>query len=179
MIQCNQYDLVILDLNLPKLDGMELLCRLREQDKQLRVLILSARSEVEERIRGLDAGANDYLIKPFHFDELEARVRSLLRRTFQQNDVLLSHGALALDTAGRQAWEDGEPLKLTRMELAILEYLMLHPARPVSAEELIEHVYDSEADLFSNAVKVHIHSLRKKMQKDWIENIRGMGYVLK
>lgn len=175
----NEYDLVILDLNLPRVDGMELLRTLREQDKQVRVLILSARTSIEDRVQGLDAGANDYLVKPFHFDELTARVRSLLRRTYIQNDVLLTCGGLALDTIRRKAWENGEPLELTRTELAILEVLMLRPDQPVSAEDMMEHIYDSEADLFSNAVKVHIHSLRKKLCKDRIQNIRGLGYLLK
>ncbi len=175
----NDYDLMVLDLNLPGMDGLTLLKELRREDKELRVLILSARNGVEDRIAGLDMGANDYLVKPFHFDELEARIRSLLRRRFVQDDVRLACGRVEVDTARRCAYEDGIALDLTRTEFAILEFLMLNRDRTVSTEELIEHVYDSGADLFSNAVKVHIHTLRRKLPSDMIRNIRGVGYTVR
>jgi DNA-binding response OmpR family regulator len=174
----NDYDLLILDLNLPGIDGIEILKEIRRENKRLRILILSARSEIEDRITGLDLGANDYLIKPFHFDELDARVRNLLRREFIQKDVKLICGRIELDTARRCAYEDHIPLDLTRTEFSILEYLMHHRGQTVSAEQLMEHVYDSDADLFSNAMKVHIHSLRKKLSSDCIHNIRGRGYLI-
>ena len=174
----NDYDLIVLDLNLPGMDGMDILKEIRRENKELKILILSARAEIEDRIAGLDMGANDYLIKPFHFDELEARIRALLRRTFVQRDATLSCGSLTLDTVARSAALDGQPLNLTKTELSILEYLLLHPACPISTETLMEHIYDSEADLFSNAVKVHIHFLRKKLGADLIVNVRGQGYLL-
>lgn len=176
LIEVNQYDLVVLDLNLPKIDGLTVLEEIRKQDKQLRVLILSARSSVEERIEGLDTGANDYLIKPFHFEELDARIRNLLRRSFIQKDVCLRCGCVTLDTASRIAYEGSRILTLTKTELAILEYLILHKGMPVSTEQLMEHVFDSDTDPFSNTIKVHIYSLRRKMKHNLIQNIRGQGY---
>lgn len=175
----NDYDLLILDLNLPGTDGIEILKEIRRENKQLRILILSARSEIEDRILGLDMGANDYLVKPFHFDELEARIRNLLRREFIQKDVKLICGRIEVDTARRCAYEDHIPLDLTRIEFSVLEYLMHHQGEPVSTEKLMEHVYDSDADLFSNAMKVHIHGLRKKLKSDCIYNIRGAGYLIR
>lgn len=172
----NEYDLIILDLNLPSMDGLSVLSEIRKRDKCQKVLILSARGQVSDKVLGLDAGANDYLTKPFHFDELLARVRSLLRRSFVQENVELCCGALSLNTKTRQAYLNGRALDLTKTELCILEYLMQNSGRAVSCEELMEHVYDSEADLFSNAVKVHIHSLRKKMANNMIQNVRGQGY---
>ena len=173
-----EYDLLILDLNLPSMDGLDILKELRKENKELRVLILSARSDVENRIVGLDFGANDYLVKPFHFDELEARIRSLLRRRFVQEDVRLTCGRVEVDTARRCAYENRILLDLTRTEFAILEFLMLNRGQPVSTEQLMEHIYDGEADLFSNAIKVHIHMLRRKLQSDLIQNIRGAGYII-
>lgn len=176
LVQINEYDLLILDLNLPGMDGMEILKTLRQEGSDLRVLILSARSSVQERIAGLDAGANDYLIKPFAFAELEARVRALLRREFVQKDSRLSCGSLELDTAARSVFCGGQPLTLTRTEFSILEYLMRNAPAAVSTETLMEHVFDSAANPFSNSVKVHIHALRKKIGQNRIINIRGEGY---
>jgi DNA-binding response OmpR family regulator len=176
LIEVNRYDLVVLDLNLPKLDGLRVLEEIRKKDKELRVLILSARSSVEERVEGLDTGANDYLIKPFHFDELDARIRNLLRRSFIQENVCLQCGGVTVDTAARIAYEGGSVLTLTKTELAILEYLILHKGIPVSTEQLMEHVFDSDSDPFSNTIKVHIYSLRRKMKHTLIQNIRGQGY---
>lgn len=174
----NSYDLMILDLNLPRVDGLTVLDEIRKEDKMLKVLILSARTEVSERIRGLDGGANDYLVKPFHFDELEARVRSLLRRSFVQNDVIMRCGTLEVNTSSREVYQDSERIELTRTEFAILEYLLVNVGRKVSSEELMEHVYDSNTDLFSNSLAVHIHSLRKKIKHDVIKNVRGFGYFI-
>ena len=141
-----RYDLVLLDLNLPGADGMTVLRTLRKTDRDTRVLILSARSEVADKVAGLDAGANDYLSKPFHLAELEARIRSLTLRQFTQNDVILSCGALCFDTKTRTATAAGQVLTLTRKETGILEYLLLHRGRPVSQEELIDHVWDNSVD---------------------------------
>ena len=179
-VEC--YDLVLLDLNLPKKDGMTVLRALRQTDRETRVLILSARSEVEDKVQGLDAGANDYLSKPFHLAELEARVRSLTRRKFIQQDVCLCCGRLSFNTRSRVATVDGQTLALTRKESGVLEYLLLHQGRPVSQEELIEHVWDGSVDSFSNSIRVHISALRKKLRAalgyDPIRNRIGEGYEI-
>ena len=138
LLGVERYDLVLLDLNLPKKDGMTVLRTLRQTDRETRVLILSARSEVEDKVEGLDAGANDYLAKPFHLAELEARIRSLTLRQFTQQDVLLTCGGLTFDTRSRTAAVSGQSLTLTRKETGILEYLMVHQGRPVSQEELMD-----------------------------------------
>ena len=182
LLAVERYDLVLLDLNLPKVDGMTVLRTLREHDQETGVLILSARSEISDKVEGLDAGANDYLAKPFHLAELEARVRSLTRRQFIQRDVCLRCGRLTFDTKSRLAMADGQPIPLTRKESGVLEYLLLHQGRPVSQEELIEHVWDSSVDAFSNSIRVHISALRKKLRTalgyDPIRNRIGEGYEL-
>ena len=174
LLAVERYDLVLLDLNLPKVDGMTVLRTLREHDQETGVLILSARSEISDKVDGLDAGANDYLSKPFHLEELEARVRSLTRRRFVQQDVCLRCGGLTFDTRSRAA--------AARKESGILEYLLLNRGRPVSQEELIEHVWDSSVDSFSNSIRVHISMLRKKLRAalgyDPIRNKIGQGYEI-
>ena len=176
------YDLVLLDLNLPKIDGMTLLRNFREENQETPILILSARSEINDKVEGLDAGANDYLSKPFHLAELEARIRSLTRRQFIQQDVCLKCGKITYDTKSRIAVVDGITINLTRKETSVLEYLMLHQGRPISQEELIEHVWDSSVDSFSNSIRVHISSLRKKLRSvlgyDPIRNRIGEGYEI-
>ena len=182
LIEVERYDLILLDLNLPETDGMTVLRTLRETDHETRVLILSARSEVADKVDGLDAGANDYLAKPFHLAELEARIRSLTRRQFTQHDVVLSCGDLAFDTKARTASVARQALTLTRKETGILEYLLLNKGRPVSQEELIDHVWDNSVDNFSNSIRVHISSLRKKLRValgyDPIRNRIGEGYMM-
>ena len=176
------YDLILLDLNLPGADGMTVLRTLRQTDRETRVLILSARSEVADKVEGLDAGANDYLAKPFHLEELEARIRSLTLRQFTQNDVVLHCGPLSFDARSRTATAAGQPLALTRKETGILEYLLLHRGRPVSQEELLEHVWDNSVDNFSNSIRVHISALRKKLRAalgyDPVRNRIGEGYLI-
>ena len=182
LLGVERYDLVLLDLNLPGKDGMTVLRTLREHDQETGVLILSARSEISDKVDGLDAGANDYLSKPFHLEELEARVRSLTRRRFVQQDVCLRCGGLTFDTRSRTATADGQTLSLTRKESGILEYLLLNRGRPISQEELIEHVWDSSVDSFSNSIRVHISMLRKKLRAalgyDPIRNKIGQGYEI-
>ena len=182
LLETERYDLVLLDLNLPKKDGMTVLRTLRQTDRETPVLILSARGEVEDKVTGLDAGANDYLAKPFHLAELEARIRSLTLRRFTQSDVVLTCAELSFDTKARTASVRGETLSLTRKETGILEYLLLHQGRPVSQEELLEHVWDSGADGFGNSIRVHISALRKKLRAalgyDPIRNRIGEGYVM-
>ena len=176
------FDLLILDLNLPGMDGLDLLRVARAEWPQLRVLILSARAGLSDRITGLDLGADDYLTKPFALEELEARVRSLLRREFVSRDTALTTAGLTLDTRSRSISAGGEPLELTPREFAILEHLMLHQNRWVSQEELMEHVWDNSVDSFSNSIRVHISALRKKLRAalgyDPIRNRIGEGYLM-
>lgn len=182
LISTEIYDLVILDLNLPGMDGIEILTKVRKQNKNVKVLILSARGNVSDKVLGLDTGANDYLTKPFDFEELEARIRSLLRRSFIQEDTILNFNTLSLDTVKRTASVNDILLPLTKKELALLEYFMLNPGKVISQEELMEHVWNMEADSFSNAVRVHIASLRKKLKAelsfDPIATKIGEGYYL-
>ena len=180
LLGTERYDLVLLDLNLPGKDGMTVLRTFRQRDRKTPVLILSARSEVKDKVEGLDAGANDYLSKPFHLAELEARIRSLTLRQFTQQDVLLTFKALSFDTRSRTATVNGQTL--ARKETGILEYLMVHQGRPVSQEELMEHVWDNSVDSFSNSIRVHISALRKKLRAalgyDPIRNRIGEGYLM-
>lgn len=182
LLGVERYDLVVLDLNLPGADGMTVLKTLRKTDRDTRVLILSARNEVDDKVKGLDAGANDYLAKPFHLAELEARIRSLTLRKFTQQNVLLTCGDLTFDMRSRSANVKGNSLTLTRKETGILEYLMLNQGRPVSQEELIEHVWDNSVDNFSNSIRVHISALRKKLRSvlgyDPVRNRIGEGYLI-
>ena len=182
VLSFERFDLVVLDLNLPDADGMTVLKTLRATDDETKVLILSARGEVADKVAGLDAGSNDYLTKPFHLDELAARIRSLTRRQFTQNDVVLTCGNLTFDTKARTACVGQEALALTRKETGILEHLMLNQGRPVSQEELLEHVWDRNANSFSNSIRVHMSSLRKKLRAalgyDPIRNRIGEGYVM-
>ncbi len=181
-LEINKYDLLILDLNMPKVDGITVLKTLRGTDTELKVLILSARSEIEDKVLGLDCGANDYLSKPFDFEELTARIRNLLRWSFTYKESLLICGGLELDMLGKAVSVDSLPINLTNKEYSILEYLLFHIGKVISAEEIIEHVWDSEVDLFSNSFKYHMHSLKKKLLAgggDCIKNIRGQGYVIR
>lgn len=182
LCQINDYDLIVLDLNLPGLDGMEVLKRIRALNGTVKILILSARSGLSDKITGLDGGASDYLTKPFHFEELEARIRMLLRRSFIQEEAVLTCGNLCLNTNSKTVSFDGKLLDFSMREFAVLEYLMARMGRPVSAEELMEHVWDNEADPFSNQVKVYISVIRRKLQavtrEEIIRSIRGAGYVI-
>lgn len=181
-VLAEDYDLIVLDLNLPGRDGMDILRELRRTNDETKVIILSARSQIADKVEGLDAGANDYMEKPFHLQELEARIRSLTRRKFVQKDVCLHCGAIRFDTKEREAYAKETLLPLTRKESGILEYLLLNQGRPVSQEELIEHVWDASVDSFSGSVRVHMSSLRKKMKAvlgyDPILNKVGEGYKL-
>ena len=175
-------DLILLDLNLPGTDGLEILRQFREHNTNTPVLILSARDQIEDKVNGLDLGANDYLTKPFHFQELEARIRSLTRRKFVQEDVCLKWNQLTFDTRTREASVNGVPLSLTRKESSLLEYFLLHQNRVISPEEMIEHIWDGSVNTFSNSIRVHISSLRKKLKAaigfDPIQNKIGQGYIL-
>jgi len=177
------YDLILLDLNLPGVDGLEILRQFRVSNSSTPVLILSARGQIRDKVEGLDLGANDYLTKPFHFEELEARIRSLTRRNFIQRDICLTSGTLSFDTKTRKASVNDIPLALTRKEASLLEYFLLHPGRIISPEEMIEHIWDGSVNSFSNSIRVHISSLRKKLRAtlgfDPIHNQIGQGYIFK
>lgn len=182
-ILTENYDLVVLDLNLPGMDGMEILKELRQENEETKVLILSARGQIADKVEALDAGANDYMEKPFHLQELEARIRSLTRRKFVQKDVCLESGEIKFDTVRREAYAKGEMVSLTRKENGILEYLLLNLGRPVSQEELIEHVWDASVDSFSGSIRVHMSSLRRKLKSvlgyDPVLNKVGEGYKIR
>jgi DNA-binding response OmpR family regulator len=177
----HDYDVVILDLMLPKLPGMEVLRRIREKKPATRVLILTAKGAMEDRVKGLDSGADDYLVKPFAFAELTARIRALLRRGIQE-DTRLHIADLEMDTATRQVTRGGEPVELKPKEFALLEFLLRNAGRPVTRTMIIEHVWDVHFDAISNVVDVHINSLRNKVDRDFssplIHTVRGVGYVL-
>lgn len=172
------YDLVLLDLGLPGRDGLEVLAGLRGAKKDTPVLIMTARDAVADRVAGLDAGADDYLVKPFDLDELAARIRALVRRHAGRSDPLIRHGVLALDPAHNAAFMDGQPIMLSAKEFAILQALLARPGLPLSRAQLEQHVYSWKEEVDSNAVEVHIHGLRKKLGAEWILNLRGVGYYI-
>lgn len=181
LARINDYDLLILDLLLPDMPGQDICRALRENQPSLRILMLTSLGEPEQRIAGLDMGADDYLPKPFVWEELLARIRALLRREVRGGSTLLRYGDLSLDVAEHIACLAGRELKLTRKEFGILEYLMRHPGRVVSSEELLEHVWDGSVNLFTNTVRVHVNALRRKLGDDaeqarYIETIKGVGY---
>ncbi|MBC7227436.1 MAG: response regulator transcription factor [Thermoflexales bacterium] len=182
--EVNDYDLLILDLNLPDMDGLEVCRRLRSSKPGLLILMLTARDRVMDKVIGLDSGADDYLTKPFHFEELLARVRALLRRDLRVREPILRVGDLKLDPASRIAWVGRRRLNLTHKEFGILEYLMRRAGEVVSQEELIEHVWNEDVNLFTSSVRVHVHSLRRKLEDDakcprYIETVPGGGYRLR
>jgi two-component system, OmpR family, response regulator len=174
------YDVMILDLGLPKIDGFEVLKRLRARGSKLPVMILSARDGTDDRVRGLDLGADDYMVKPFSLPEMEARVRALLRRGMGATQSLLIHGSLAFDSASRMAAVDGKPLELSGREISVLEVLLLRAGRVVSKEQLVEHLYSFNEEVGMNAIEVYVHRLRKKIEGAGvtIRTVRGLGYLL-
>ena len=179
-VEC--YDIIILDINLPKKDGFEVLRDIRQFNKEVNIIMLTARSDIDDRVKGLDYGANDYMTKPFDLKELDARMRSLLRRKSIQEETEITINGITFDTVKRLATYKGESLGLTAKETGIIEYLFLNRDRYVSVEELMDHVWDSNADDFSNTVRVHMSSLRKKIKKatgeNYIENAIGKGYEI-
>ncbi|MDL2236904.1 response regulator transcription factor [Christensenellaceae bacterium OttesenSCG-928-K19] len=182
-IQTGVYDLVVLDLNLPGMDGIDILQKVREEDPEQRIIVLTARAEYTERVKGLNLGANDYLVKPFDFGELIARVQNLLRRRIVQQNAVMECKGIRIDTTRRIALDkNGKAINLTTREYMILEYLAMHAGTPVSAEELIEHIWADDEGLFSNAVKVHISQLRKKLREHTTQEViatqRAMGYII-
>lgn len=172
------YDAVILDLGLPAIDGVSILTNWRKAARTMPVLILTARDQWSDKVRGFDAGADDYLAKPFHMEELLARLRALLRRAAGHATSELVAGAVRLDTRSGRVSVDGSAVKLTSHEYRLLSYLMHHAGRIVSRAELTEHMYDQDFDRDSNTIEVFVGRLRKKLGIDLIQTVRGLGYLV-
>jgi DNA-binding response OmpR family regulator len=180
-INMNSYDCLILDLNLPKLDGMEIAKKVRKEGKNVPIIMLTARSEVYDKIEGFDNGADDYITKPFDMKELLVRLEAVLRRTQKEQTLVLKFREYEVFPKENLVKTEGEEIQLTNKEMGILEYLLHKKGEIVSAEELLEHVWDSEVDMFSDTVKTHIKTLRKKLdpKKKYIQTVRGKGYMYK
>ena len=176
----SEYDLIILDLNMPKLDGLEVLKTIREDNAESKVIILSARDTLNDKVLGLDLGANDYLVKPFHFRELEARIRVLLRNNYSTNDdtIRIESQDITLYLSKKQVQKGGEIISLTPKEYSIFEYLCINKGNLISTGELLEHNIDMNANDASTVIKVHIAAIRKKLGSDVIKTNRGMGYTI-
>jgi len=179
----NPYDLVILDIMLPKMDGLEVCRRLRADRKTSPILLLTARESVEDKVAGLDTGADDYLTKPFAFAELLARVRALLRRGSAAPSGRLTAADLELDPVSHRVWRAGQEISLTNKEFALLEYLLRNANHVLTRTAIIEHIWDIHYDSMTNIVDVHIRALRAKLDRECavplIHTVRGVGYVLK
>jgi two-component system OmpR family response regulator len=176
----HSFDLVILDLGLPKLHGLEVLRKLRARGSAAPVLILTAADSVEQRVKGLDAGADDYMAKPFSLQELEARVRALTRRTMGAASSVVQHGPLSFDAGGRVAYLNGHMLELSAREISLLEVLLQRCGRLVSKDQLVQHLCEWGEEVSNNAIEVYIHRLRKKIEFGpvRIATVRGLGYCL-
>jgi two-component system response regulator QseB len=172
------FALVILDLGLPGRDGLEVLKEIRSKESHIPVLITTARDTVDDRIAGLDSGADDYLIKPFDLEELSARIRALLRRSAGRADPLITQGRLTINPSTREVTFDGKPVILSAKEYALLEALAERKGLVLSRAQLESKLYNWDSTVGSNAIEVHIHHLRKKLSEDAIKTVRGMGYIL-
>ena len=183
MAESEDYDMIVLDLMLPRKDGITVLKELRQMKVRVPVLVLSAKDSVDDKILGLDSGADDYLTKPFAFSELLARVRALLRRGESIAPVKLQVADLVLDTVTREVVRAGKEIKLTNREYALLEYFMMNEGKPLSRTQLSEHVWDYTFDTFSNVIDVYINYLRNKVDRGFdaklINTVRGVGYIMK
>lgn len=177
-LQTEEFDLVVLDLGLPRLDGIELLKRLRSGGATLPVLILTARDATEDRIAGLDAGADDYLVKPFDLNELKARLRALLRRSTGRATVLIEHAGITLDPSSQQVTYNGHTVVLTPKEYLLLHELLAQPGKVFTRERLTQLLYGWEEEAESNTLEVHIYHLRKKLFSELIRTVRGIGYLV-
>jgi two-component system OmpR family response regulator len=175
-----EYDVVLLDIGLPGLDGLEVLKRARMRRSKVPVLVMTARDTVEDRVSGLDLGADDYITKPFHLSELEARVRALIRRAHLAGSSDLVHGRLRLDTSGRRLFCSGEPLEVSAREFAVLELLLLRAGKVVTKQQIMESLYGWEDVSASNTAEVFIYRLRKKLEPSGVDirTVRGMGYLI-
>jgi len=173
------YDLAILDIGLPELSGLDVLQRLRGRRSRVPVLLLTALDALNDRVRGLDAGADDYLTKPFELPELEARVRALLRRGAEAGSDLV-HGKLRVDTAARRVYHEGKPVEFSAREFAVLELLLMREGRVVTKEHMVNHLYGWGDEVGPNAIEVYVHRIRKKLEPLGCEirTVRGMGYLM-
>lgn len=178
MLKAATFDIMVLDLGLPDEDGLKLLQQLRNQGLEIPVLILTARDSVTNRVDGLQAGADDYLLKPFDLRELAARLQTLLRRVAGRRVNLIEHGQLAYDPSSRETFLGGQPVDLSRREQALLQALLHNKGRVLSSEQLKDSVYGFNDELESNALNVHIHHLRRKLGNGIVETVRGLGYRL-
>jgi two-component system response regulator QseB len=177
-LSCEPYDMLLLDLGLPRKSGLEVLKSLRAKKNALPVLILTARDAVSDRVKGLDAGADDYLVKPFDLDELSARIRALKRRQAGRAEPLIEHGPLKVNPATHEVSLDGKPVKLSGREYALLAALLEHPGIPLSRSRLEESIYGWGEEVEGNSVEVFIHALRRKLGPSLIVNVRGVGYLI-
>ncbi|MBC3950429.1 response regulator [Pseudomonas folii] len=175
-LRSERFDLLLLDLGLPRLDGLDLLRQIRAEQQSLPVMILTARDGTPDRIAGLDAGADDYLVKPFDVDELKARVRALLRRSQGRAQPLLEHGQISLDPSTQQVSFNGVEIAMTPMEYQLLHQLMIRPGKVVTRERLSSTLYGWQDKVESNTLEVLIHNLRKKLSAELIRTVRGVGY---
>ena len=173
-----EYDLVLLDLGLPQVDGLQVLREMRSRKQRTPVLVATARDAIADRVAGLDAGADDYIIKPYDLDELLARIRALLRRASGRAEPEYVWGAVRIVPATREAFVDGKPVSLSAREWAVLEPLLARPGRVLSRAQLEEKLYSWRDDVSSNAVEVYIHGVRKKLGAELIQNVRGLGYLV-
>ena len=172
------YELILLDLGLPRKSGLDLLAGLRKRGITMPVLVITARDSVADRVKGLDAGADDYLVKPFDLDELSARIRALLRRQAGRASPLIEHGALSLNPATHEVMLNDAPVNLSAREFALLHALLEQPGVPLSRAKLEERLYGWNEEVESNTVEVYIHALRRKLGAEWIRNVRGVGYLV-
>lgn len=177
-LAAESYDLVLLDLGLPRSDGLTVLRTLRGGGSRIPVLVMTARDAVADRVAGLDAGADDYVLKPFDTEEMLARVRALIRRSAGRAEPVYNHKGLALDPATREATLNGRPITLSSREWAVLEPMLLRPGVVFSRKQLEEKLYGWKQDISSNAVEVYIHGLRRKLGSDIVQTVRGLGYVV-
>ena len=173
------YELILLDLGLPKMDGLALLKSLRAKKITIPVLVITARDSVADRVKGLDMGADDYLVKPVNLDELSARIRALARRQAGRASPLIEVGRIRLNPATHEVFLDASPISVSAREFAILQALLMQPGEPISRAELEEKIYGWDEEVGSNAIEVHIHSLRKKLGASSIANVRGVGYMIR
>ena len=180
LLSQTSYDAIILDLGLPKLDGLEVLRRLRQRSTHTPVIILTARDDIDDRVTGLDLGADDYLTKPFNLAELEARLRALIRRSHEKTEGVMEFGSLRYDMNGQRVFIAGEPVNLSAREIGVFQILALRAGRVVSKEQLLDHLCSYGEEVFPNAVEVYVHRLRKKLESSRIviRTIRGLGYLL-
>ena len=177
-LRAENYDLMLLDLGLPQRDGLDVLCALRSRRGTVPVLVATARDAITDRVAGLDAGADDYIVKPFDTDELLARIRALIRRSAGRGEPVFSHKGVTLNPATHECEVDGQPVSLSAREWAVLEPMLARPGVVFSRAQLEEKLYGWKEDISSNAVEVYVHGLRKKLGSELIHTVRGLGYVV-